>query len=63
MPYRFYYLDKSDKIIDLTDGEYSNEAEAVAVAELHLAITPHDAVEVWQMGKMIYRGNNDKAHP
>jgi hypothetical protein len=62
MPYRFYYLDKTDKIIDLTEGDYSNETEAVAIAEINLAITPHEAVEVWQMGKMIYRGSNDKFH-
>ena len=63
MPYRFYYVDKSDKIIDLIDGDYSNEAEAIAVADICLATTPHEAVEVWQMGKMIYRGNNGTAHP
>ncbi|TAL03094.1 MAG: hypothetical protein EPO08_05085 [Rhodospirillaceae bacterium] len=62
MPYRFYYLDQSDKIIDFTEGEYSDEAEAVAIAEMQLATTPHHAVEVWQLGKMIYRGSVTTAH-
>lgn len=60
MPYRFYYLDKTGKIIDLDDAEYSDEAEAVAIAELHLSITPHHAVEVWQRGKVIYRESKDQ---
>jgi len=62
MPYRFYYLDKTDRIIDLTEADYNDESEAVAVAEMHLAMTPHKAVEVWQLGKMIFRGSNDQTH-
>lgn len=56
MTYRFYYLDQGGRVIDRGDADYSDEAEAIAIAELHFALTPHHTVEVWERGKVIYRG-------
>jgi hypothetical protein len=59
--YRFYYLDQGGKVIDRDDADYSDEAEAIAIAELHFSLTPHYAIEVWERGKVIYRGTKDNA--
>jgi hypothetical protein len=58
--YRFYYLDEGGKVIDQGVENYSDKAEAIAIAELHMALTPHHAVEVWDRSKIICRYYRDR---